>query len=465
MNARPSRFTLDPFWNALLAAQVALSLVLTGLVMLSPLGAGLQAQTPEVHRPPAPSPVIPDTFAPWQLWVGAGNGPYSVLTAGDPEYASLWRTVRAALQAALSLSPGTSAVTAEELAAAAGGRVVGGDLPVPLTVENWAWGWNAARRSADAAVYDRVVVALDGDPAVYLLGPGGYRAFPLPGPERVYLGLELAGLPLQNYRTLRPLAGEPVPVARSEPWRMFLPGGPVLDLGDPETPLVDPWVLVPAGRPYASVPILKAEEANAWAMVGRLFPDQSVVREVQERDGARIFLDGQRALRIYEQGAIEFTQPPPPDGRTPDFASAVEVTAAFLAAHHLWYDQARLVNHQPFEGGYYLAYGTQGPQLPLVSRKPLLEVVVTGDRVTYLQRWPAYIAGTTPAPEPLLSAEAAIRAVPDHLLWGLVRVRGMRLAHLVSPAPAVVPTPVWVITLSGDGGPLLMDARTGVLIR
>ncbi|MGB9867330.1 MAG: hypothetical protein ACPLPR_05410 [Bacillota bacterium] len=106
---------------------------------------------------------------------------------------------------------------------------------------------------------------------------------------------------------------------------------------------------------YAGEYDLQGNEALA-----AFFMDSAMLRRVMERDGALIFTDGQRGLRIYPSGEIEFTWPEAAEAQPgQDLRRTMEEAVNFVEAHGGLPAQARFkrvdLSHTEicyFVGGY-----------------------------------------------------------------------------------------------------------------
>lgn len=103
---------------------------------------------------------------------------------------------------------------------------------------------------------------------------------------------------------------------------------------------------------YAGEYDLQGNEALA-----AFFMDSAMLRRVMERDGALIFTDGQRGLRIYPTGEIEFTWPEIAEAQAgQDLRRTMEDAVDFVDSHGGVPAQARFKNVEAshIEMGYFV---------------------------------------------------------------------------------------------------------------
>jgi len=73
--------------------------------------------------------------------------------------------------------------------------------------------------------------------------------------------------------------------------------------------LVADKIYIPRGEIKAAEMELKPEELPQEELVRAFFLDPSMASRIEERDGASYYTDGERGVRIYPQGLLEYTAP------------------------------------------------------------------------------------------------------------------------------------------------------------
>ncbi|MDI3481082.1 MAG: hypothetical protein PWQ97_737 [Tepidanaerobacteraceae bacterium] len=137
---------------------------------------------------------------------------------------------------------------------------------------------------------------------------------------------------------------------------------------------------------------VKREKIVSDRLAAKFFDDFSVVRRIQETDGAIIYTDGQRALRIYRDGTVEYSFPGvKAPKRNVSFYDAVKTALDFIAAHGGWPQGGFLssydVSNQDSSGSIYkFKFGLRINGYPLAGDKEYMSVTVAGSDVKNFYR-------------------------------------------------------------------------------
>lgn len=263
-------------------------------------------------------------------------------------------------------------------------------------------------------------------------------------------------------------------------------------------PLSPPVPDIPSGlyvlrRPPRTGPLGITWEAPApgvlESMLRSFFIDLTVLRQIEERDGAVIYTDGRRGLRVYPYGMIEYTAPPQPVSPAPAspqgptaLSDALALSFEFVDLHGGW-----LPNCLLWDFGEEASGGTQaGSAAGLAMRfsaavgtmpvflghnaEPLIEVVVSRGGVSWYKR-----CVPSPGAEPrgrmeTLRASNALRALFEHrkVTGGnsekTTRVEGIHLGYFGLPdgESSQFLYPAWFVHL-GDGSVVAVNANTGMV--
>lgn len=484
----------DRLLSFLLAAEVVLSAALTVLAASDSSRVPLLAERARLAPPPPPGRE-PDLLAPARVWAHPGGGGYVVLGPQVPLFGLLWEALREAAAQAVDRSPLPEPVDPLRVETDPAVGFAGADLPAELPASAWAQflvqggppGFGLVREMAGAwdTPVDRLVVTLGETPALYLVGPGRALRFPLLPRAGEVLEPLVRAAGEGGYPAYRPLpvavpdsAGDPArPTAEGtaagsgsgprSPARSAGPAGPA---GGPaeapalQVPLAaDPWVLVPAAAPFVLRRRYDVRRPDPAELLPRLFPDPSVVQEIQEAD-ATVFTDGGRALRLYRSGALEYTAPRAEDARGPrDPARALAAVRAFATPRGLWPAGARLAQFRAGDAESRLTFSVPGPVLPTVSRSPLLEARVAGSTVVSFYRAPDLEVAEVGDEERLIPPDAALAAVRAAQAGPEPRLRAFGLYEWRTGEPAGATVPVWVADF-GNGRRVWLDARTGEVV-
>lgn len=451
--------------NGLLALQVLASVILTGVLMYRPALAIQPADPPlAASLQPALAPETPpDLTLPRAVWVHQGGGRYLAAGPAEPLYQRAWRQMRPVLARLMARPLIAETPSPLELAQAATMPLLGADLPAALPAGDWARLWDAAGnggfvgpgRGSPAAgregLVDRVVFRLAPPGEVYLLGTRGAARLHLAEADRAELADLVRSVDPQAYPAMRLLAGPGADTAPFAPEERD--SGGLTEFA--------PWILVPDGPVSAATTLLLPQRKEAQAYLHRFFPDVSVVRQIQEQDGSVAYTDGQRGMRLYANGALEYFEPREgTDPSGPDLFRALQVAQEFISARRLWPPGATLAAYARLGQEARLTFGVRGPALLWVSPRPPLEVRVAGNRVVYFYRGPDFEVRASAGNDRLITAEEALNQVKLAAAGRTLRVRSLFLAHRPEPAGLPVLIPVWVVGLQ-DGDMYVVDARLG----
>jgi regulatory protein YycH of two-component signal transduction system YycFG len=146
--------------------------------------------------------------------------------------------------------------------------------------------------------------------------------------------------------------------------------------------------LLPHDLPQYGV---KHEKVINDRLAARFFADFSVARKIEERDGAVIYTDGQRALRIYHDGTLEYSFPGVKEQKkNVSFYDALKTAVDFISIHGGWPQGAFLSSYDISSGlngtSYNFKFGIRINGYPVVSEKEYLSVTVDGSQVKSFYR-------------------------------------------------------------------------------
>jgi regulatory protein YycH of two-component signal transduction system YycFG len=151
-------------------------------------------------------------------------------------------------------------------------------------------------------------------------------------------------------------------------------------------------------------------------MLRSFFIDTSVLRQIEERDGAVIYTDGRKGLRVYSYSRIEYTAPQ--QAAMPASSDPLGLSLEYVREHGGWLPNSLLWDYRKEAAG-----GAVGDRLGFTATletmpvffgprpDPLIEVVVNGDAVSWYER-------RIPSPEDeprrkmgVIAAREALRSV------------------------------------------------------
>ncbi|ACB86448.1 two-component system activity regulator YycH [Natranaerobius thermophilus] len=88
--------------------------------------------------------------------------------------------------------------------------------------------------------------------------------------------------------------------------------------------------------------VLNFEEQNKEKLAKAFFLDLSFVRKIEERDGTTIYTDGQRGLRFYPDGGLQYNAPQTRDSiRTADSNTFLDRGGRFISLYGGWVDNLK----------------------------------------------------------------------------------------------------------------------------
>ncbi|MCL6451060.1 MAG: hypothetical protein K6T75_07210 [Acetobacteraceae bacterium] len=453
-------------WEAVkgwaLAVLVLLSLGLSARVWLGAGGGYPLVPEREYYRAASPGSwrqELTKLLAPSRLVVHLGEGRHTAFRPGQDGYQRFWAGLFPLLSQGQYPAQGWVPQDPEAVQRLRDGPGLEAVFPVSLPIEVWAeaWGGQASGQagSQGPVLVDAVFVGL-GDPPQLLI----HRAY-----TQVYLAPAAPGGAVLEVAGLRQLLSG-LQGSRAAPYVELVsphPGVPVRR-----------GIYVPE-QPPRLAPVAMGEEAGAGSdPVAEFFPDPSVVREMVERDGATIYTDGRRSLRVYPDGELEYQAPVgPEEGESLPPLEVLRRAVEFVALHRGFPEDACLsqVDFPPFtplsRGAvpYRLTYMARHLGLPVVNEEGMLEVSMTGDVVSSYRRHVRIPAGPLGEPRPVISARQVLDLLNrrPELLGGeggpARMVTDVYLAYIcVGGADRAVPT--WAVELEG-GRLLFFDAFSG----
>ncbi|HHU69217.1 MAG TPA: hypothetical protein GXZ31_02815 [Thermoanaerobacterales bacterium] len=158
----------------------------------------------------------------------------------------------------------------------------------------------------------------------------------------------------------------------------------------------------------SGVTVIK-EDIKPDELVKDFFSDMSVVRKIEEKDGARIYTDGKKGFRIYPSGAIEFNHAVTAQGdHSDDLFDAAKTGYNFLVTYGglptgSYLDKAEFLEHDPRSSLFAYDYRFKG--IPVIGERNAIEIVITQGEVKNYYR-------NLEHPVALISEEQALSISP-----------------------------------------------------
>ena len=216
------------------------------------------------------------------------------------------------------------------------------------------------------------------------------------------------------------------------------------------------------------LPTLEAtvETLPAETVASTFFVDMSLVRKIKERDEAVIYTDGQRALRLYPSGKLEYNFPSLQEKTdTLSFLTAWERSRLFVEQHGGWPPEIRAgeIAGEVHDGAQHfrLNYYQYHKGIPLCLPEPALSLYVNSGGVVAYER---LVVTPYPAasPRPLVDPMDLLAvALEDKEKEEETLVTGISLAYFGRPEGGreYLLEPVWIIEI--DGEQIFYAAQTG----
>lgn len=203
--------------------------------------------------------------------------------------------------------------------------------------------------------------------------------------------------------------------------------------------------LLPYEIPKYSV---KRETIPDERMIARFFNDISVTRRIHERDGAVIYTDGQRGLRIYPNGALEYNYPVGKENkRNVSFYEALKIAVDYVNNHGGWPQGSYLAFYEAKTsqtGNYYeFKFGIRANGYSIIDEDNHITVAVEGTQVKNYYR---YIIGSIKQ-QGLYELMDPIKALDV-----AVSTKNIRVVDDIYPGYIIIDDmlkPTWVVRTAG----------------
>jgi regulatory protein YycH of two-component signal transduction system YycFG len=150
--------------------------------------------------------------------------------------------------------------------------------------------------------------------------------------------------------------------------------GETADLASAQTVLVSGVIFLPREQiALARIPV-KPEAINREQLLKTFFVDSSLARSIEEKDGAVIYTDGERGLRLTT-GGFEYSYPRLEEGEVSQtVAEALNSSGSLISYHGGWPPGLRLEKIEQTRLGRSVTYSTQWRMYylgyPLYAAKP-----------------------------------------------------------------------------------------------
>lgn len=147
-------------------------------------------------------------------------------------------------------------------------------------------------------------------------------------------------------------------------------------------------IYVPLNEISAAEISLKKEELQQEQLVRAFFLDLSMARRIEERDGALYFTNGEKGLRLYPSGLLEYSAPQL--DRTPGnmpYSAALQKGAENLCLYGGWPAGVYLYEAEKYRGGYKFLWRTFFNGFSLAGENVGGEMIVNRHGVSFYRRF------------------------------------------------------------------------------
>ncbi len=146
-------------------------------------------------------------------------------------------------------------------------------------------------------------------------------------------------------------------------------------------------IFVPKEQLWGAEAALEKEDIPWEELVRAFFFDLSMARRIEERDGALFFTDGEKGLRIYPSGLVEYAAPMLERGLSAiSYSAALQKGAENQSLYGGWLEESYLVDSWRTDRGYRLIWRPVFNGLPLEGNGCGSEMLVNEQGVPFYSR-------------------------------------------------------------------------------
>jgi regulatory protein YycH of two-component signal transduction system YycFG len=160
--------------------------------------------------------------------------------------------------------------------------------------------------------------------------------------------------------------------------------------------LIQPGIYVPAEQPRIPEVLLKGDRVEPSEFAALFFENMSIVRKIEEKDGALIYTDGQKGLRLYSDGTVEYSSAITGDEFVEqNLVRAFKLSGKFLKQHNGWAKEICLTDikkeETPDGYNYKFVYSLKFNGLKIKGKQDPIQVTVSQNEVKnyfHIMKWP-----------------------------------------------------------------------------
>jgi hypothetical protein len=179
-------------------------------------------------------------------------------------------------------------------------------------------------------------------------------------------------------------------------------------------------IFLPIELPFLAPRSVIKESLDTEKLLRSIFVNTALTRRIEERDGAFIYTDGQRGLRLFDYGEMEFTSPKSePGSESVSTVSALRRSAEYLELMGGWPDHLYIEDLSPgdspfstqHQGIYNVTFFSVQHGIRLLGQKPPVKLHFSDRGVIYYNRQIRLLGGETEAGKTMIDPMLAARAV------------------------------------------------------
>ncbi len=147
-------------------------------------------------------------------------------------------------------------------------------------------------------------------------------------------------------------------------------------------------IYIPLEDIWAAEVSLRKEDLQREQLVRAFFLDLSMARRIEERDGALYFTNGEKGLRIYPSGLLEYTAPRLERTQsTMSYSAALQKSAESQSLYGGWLPNTYLYEAKKVEGGYRFLWRSFQDGFVLEGENTGSEMLINEQGVSFYRRF------------------------------------------------------------------------------
>jgi regulatory protein YycH of two-component signal transduction system YycFG len=369
---------------------------------------------------------LASVISPEKMIVHMGNSMHTVLNPSSTFYSDIWKLSKTLLKNRWSIeNPEPVNIDLESIQQKKSVEIV---FPTPLNtslLKQIFHDDSGSAASLEDILLDSFLIFEDRELQVYLRDIDGKF-------YKIGSGQEMDELDsiIDKIKQSKPLLYAKLPSANI---RLKISRGIFISLQDYELPVYD----------------IKKERKSLDQTATEFFPDLSITRKIKEKDGAVIYTDGQRGLRIYQDGAVEYSFPGEKRQEKTTLRDALNIAVDFINTHGGWPRDTYLHSYDVMDESqnisYVFRFRYRVNGIPLIyNDEDYLVVSVEGNQVKRFYR--RDVSEGKP-----VSSKSLMH--PIQALDAAVAIKNIREVEDILPAYQYIDDvikPVWVLKTRAD---------------